>query len=388
MQNFIHNIPTRVYFGKGQVKALRKELRARATKILLVTGHGSVKKNGIFDDVLGEVKDAKVSYCELDGVDPNPRLKSVHKGIDIVRKEGVDLILAVGGGSVIDASKAIACGAEYDGDVWDFFTRESVPDKALPVGCVLTLAAAGSEMNANSVISNAKKQRKLAMGAAVLRPAFSILDPEYTYTVNSYHTAAGIADIMTHIFEQYFSHTPATDVQDAIAEGLLKVCLKYGPVVCDSPRDYDARANIMWAGSLALNGLVGEGKVNDWASHAIEHELSAVYDISHGAGLAVVVPRWMNTVLGKDTAAKFTRYGVNVWGLESKEEPIDIAKQAISRTQEFFTRIGMPGRLRDMGISAEHFKDMAKSALRDWGEVGHFKSLSEVDIIDILDSAL
>lgn len=388
MLNFTHHIPTIVYFGKGQVQALESELKKRAKSILIVTGQGSVKKHGIFDDVIREVKKANVPYVELSGIKPNPRLKSVYHGIEICKKESVDFILAVGGGSVIDASKAIAAGVKYNGDVWDFFVEGVKPTDALPVGTVLTLAATGSEMNENTVITKEDTKRKLAFGSPVTRPVFSILDPEYTYTVNKYHTAAGVVDIMVHVFEQYFSHTPATDVQDRIAEGLLKVCIKYGPIVCEKPHNYDARANILWAGSLALNDLIGEGKQEDWASHAIEHELSAIYDISHGAGLAIVSPSWMKHVLSKNTLERFVEYGINVWGIEKNKKAPDIADEAIDRTKKFFKSLGMPTTLKEANISDEHFEKMAKSALEDWGQIGSFKKLTAENIVEILKTSL
>jgi len=388
MLNFTHSIPTTAYFGKGQVMALEGELNKRAKKILIVTGTGSVKRNGVFDAVINEVKKTNISHVELSGVKPNPRLKSVYEGIEVCKKGSVDFVLAVGGGSVLDASKAIAAGAKYDGDVWDFFEKGLVAKAALPLGTVLTLAATGSEMNGNSVITKEATQRKLHMASPAIKPVFSILDPEYTYSVNKYHTAAGVADIMVHVFEQYFSLTPASDVQDRLAEGLLKVCIKYGPIVCEKPRDYDARANIMWAGTLALNNLIGEGKEEDWASHAIEHELSAIYDISHGVGLAIVNPNWMREVLGKNTLKKFVDYGVNVWGIEKTNDEMEIANLAIRKTREFFTSLGLPSCLNEVKIHNDHFAKMAKNAIKDWGEVGHFKKLTEKDIVRILEASL
>ena len=388
MLNFTHCIPTTVYFGKDQVVALESELKKRATKVLIVTGKGNVKKHGIFDDVVKEIKKANIPYVELSGIKPNPSLKSVYDGIEICKKESVDFILAVGGGSVVDASKAIAAGVKYKKDVWDFFSKGIKPKEALPVGTVLTLAATGSEMNGNTVITNEDTKRKLAFGSPTVRPVFSILDPKYTYTVNKYHTAAGVVDIMAHIFEQYFSHTTASDVQDRMAEALLTVCIKYGPIVCENPRNYDARANILWTGSLALNNLIGEGKKEDWASHAIEHELSAIYDISHGAGLSIVVPSWMRHVLSKKTLKRFVEYGVNVWNIEKNRDKMNIANEAINKTREFFNSLGMPANLKEVNITNEYFERMAKNALKDWGQIGHFKKLSEKDIVEILRSAL
>lgn len=388
MENFKHHIPTIIYFGKGEISALEEELKERAKKLLIVTGQGSVKKYGIFDAVIEQVKKAGLSYTELTGVQSNPRLKNVYSGIDICRKESIDFILGVGGGSVIDTAKAIAAGVKYDGDVWDFFEKDASPEDVLGIGCVLTLAATGSEMNGNAVISKEDTKRKLALCSPAIRPVFSILDPEYTYTVNSYHTAAGVADIMVHVFEQYFSHTPSADVQDGISEAILKVCIRYGPVVCREPRNYDARANILWAGTLALNDLIGDGKEGDWSCHRIEHELSAIYDISHGVGLAIITPSWMRYVLGKKTLEKFADYGVNVWGIDSKVEASDIAEEAIDKTREFFNSLGLPSGLREVNISDERFKDMAKSAIASYGELGAFKTLAEKDIVEILKMSL
>lgn len=384
MLNFTHHIPTIVYFGKGQIQALSKELKKRAKKILVVTGQGSVKKYGIFDDVINEIKKAGLDYVELSKIMPNPRIGSVYEGIKICKKESIDFILAVGGGSVIDASKAIALGAKYNGDVWDFFIKDISPADALPIGCVLTLAATGSEMNTHTVITNEGTQRKLAFGSPLLRPAFSILDPEYTYTVNKYHTAAGIADIMSHIFEQYFSNTPSAYVQDRMAEALLKVCIQCGPVACKQPLNYDARANIIWTGSLALNGLLGEGKETDWACHAIEHELSGIYDISHGVGLAIIVPSWMKFVLSEKTLNKFAEYGINVWDIKNDKKKMDIAIEAIDKTREFFNSLGLPSKLSEVKIFGERFHDIAKNAVESKEQLGYFKQLSREDVVEIL----
>ena len=381
MQNFTYYIPTKVYFGKGQVAALKEELKTRAKKVLIVTGGGSVKKNGIFDDVIKEVKSAGVSYVELSGIKPNPRLKSVYEGIRISKKEKVDFVLAVGGGSVIDASKAIAAGAKCKNDVWDFFTKGTPCADALPIGTVLTLAATGSEMNGYAVITREDAERKLAFGSECVRPVFSILDPEYTYTVNKYHTSAGVADIMAHIFEEYFCEPKTAAVQDRVAEALLKICVRYGPVVCRKPRDYEARANIMWAGSLALNGLLGSGKAGgDWACHGIEHEVSAIYDISHGVGLAIIFPNWMKFVLSKDTLYKFTEYGANVWGAGPDA--------AIQKTRDFFNSLSLASKLSEVNVPDTRFKDMARGAIKSYGKVGSFRQLSEKDIIDILNMCL
>jgi butanol dehydrogenase len=387
MDNFKYHSPTAVYFGKGQVQALAQEIKAGFKKILIVTGQGSVKKNGIFESVISEIKKAGIKYLELSGVKPNPRLKSVYEGIDICRQEGIGLVLGIGGGSVIDCSKAIAAGAMYDGDCWDFFIKKAVPKKALPVGCVLTLAATGTETNGNAVITKEEGQRKLALCSPLLKPVFAILDPEYTFTVDKYNTAAGIVDIMSHVFEQYFSHTQYCDVHDRIAEGLLRVCIKYGPVVLKEPDNYDARANIMWAGTLALNNLIGMGRETDWSSHGIEHEISAIYDISHGAGLAVIVPNWMRHVLSDKTALKLADYGRNVWSINSGNVLLDIANNAIDKTKEFFISLGMPATLREAGVGKDKFRQMARGVIQQYKTVGSFKELSEEDIMAILNTS-
>ena len=390
MLNFKHYIPTIVYFGKGQARFIKKELKERGSKkALIVTGSGSVKKNGIFDAVTRELKEARVPFVELDGIVPNPRLSRVYDGIALCRKENVDFILAVGGGSVIDTAKGIAAGVCYDGDVWDFYTHKAQPVQALPLGTVLTLAATGSEMNGNSVVTDEKNERKLAFGSYVVRPVFSILDPEYTYTVDAYNTAAGVIDIVVHVFEQYFSQTPAAEVQDRLAEGLLKVCIQYGKTIVTKPDDYDGRANILWAGSLALNSLIGEGKVQDWSTHAIEHEVSALYDISHGVGLAILSPQWMRQVLSKETAHKFVTYAENVWGIQAGNDPLITAQAAIEKTELFFKSLGIPMRLGELGITDEHFDRMADGAIEAWGgSVGSFKTLTKKDIIEIYQAAL
>ncbi len=388
MLNFTFHNPTVIYFGKGQIAALEEELKKRANKVLVVTGRGSVKKHGIFDEVLDQVKKAGVGYIEFSGVQPNPRVSSVREGIELCRKEDVDFILAVGGGSVIDAAKAIAAGVKYDGDVWDFFVTEAGPREALPVGSVLTVSATGSEMNPNSVITNEETRQKLALSAPVIRPVFSVLDPVYTFSVNAYHTAAGISDIMAHVFEYYLSPVPDTDVQDRLAEGLLKICVNYGPVACKDPDDYNARANIMWASTLALCGVVGRGRVTDWTCHAIEHEVSALTDVSHGAGLAILMPNFMKVVSGKYGPGKIAVYGRNVWGIEEAAGDETAAAEAIDKTRGFFDSLGLPSTLSEIGLSEKYFQNIKEGVLWDRGPVEHFPQLTPDDILKVLTFSL
>jgi butanol dehydrogenase len=386
MYNFRFNLNTEIFFGKGQVAVLGKTLKKQGcTKALLVYGHGSIKRNGLYEKIVSEFESASIPFCELGGVDPNPRISSVRKGADICRNEGVDFIIAAGAGSVIDCSKAIAAARYYNGDPWDFFIRKATIKKAVPICTVLTLAATGSEMNGGTVITNEETREKLATGSLKLKPRFSILDPENTFSVPPDQTAAGIADIMSHVFEQYFSY-PDAYLQDRMAESVLKTVIKYGPLAIAEPENYEARANIMWAGTIALNGLLGAGKEGDWATHLIEHELSAKYDITHGTGLAILTPHWMRKVLDKDNCAKFCEYGRNVWSLNGSDE-MDVASQAIEKTSEFFKTIRIPQKLSDLGIDSSKFEEMAESALIH-SEVGRFKKLSKEEIVDIYMNSL
>jgi len=388
MLNFSFTPRTRIHFGKTKMGELRKELSDGINRVLMVYGQGSIKKNGIYDSVCVEMQAAGVEWVELSGIEPNPRLVKVYEGIQIAKKQKVDLVLAVGGGSVIDCAKAIAVGSVSENDVWEYFTAHAGPREALPVGTVLTLAATGSEMNGNAVITNTETQEKLACGSPVMIPAFSILNPEYTFSVDAYNTAAGVVDIMAHIFETYFSPLPACEVQDRMAEALLSVCITYGKTVVADPRNYDARANIMWASTLALNGTVGKGKIGDWICHSIEHEISGLYDISHGVGLAIILPHLMRMQLSEETLVNFLSYGVNVWGLDPLRDPMTNAEAAIDKTAAFFKELGMPATLGDVGITSEHFERIATGAIKRRGTVGRYTQLNKDQILSILQSAL
>ena len=386
MLNFTFYNPTAIYFGRGQVKVLGDELARRAKNVLIVTGSGSVKKYGIFEDVLREIKKSGASYEEISGICPNPRISSVREGIEIARKSRADLVLAVGGGSVIDAAKTMAAGVPYEGDAWDFFDKGVTPGDALPVGVVLTLAATGSEMNANAVITNEPTKRKLALCSPLIQPVFSILDPAYTFTVNRYHTAAGVADIMAHVFEYYLSPIPDADMQDALGEAILKVCVETGPAACNKGDDYDARANILWASTLALNGTVGRGKAADWTCHMIEHEVSALNDMSHGAGLAILLPAFMKIVSSKYGPAQVARYGRNVFGIKGGSDA-DTAEKASEATRRFFDSIGLPSGLSRAGLAPETFPGIARRAIEARGRIMEFDQLTEQDILRVIELA-
>ena len=353
---------------------------------MFVYGGGSIKKIGLYDQVKTILNDNKISFRELNGVKPNPDIESVREGIKLCRKHKLNFIFAAGGGSVIDCAKAIAAGFYYDGDPWDFFERKTDITNALPLGTVLTLSAAGSEMNGNSVISNSAVKEKRGIGNHLLRPKFTILDPEYTFSVGKEQTAAGVVDIMSHLFEQYFSSIKNTDIQDRFAESLIKVCIKFGPIALKEPGNYEARANLMWASSLSLHGLVGYGKMGDWSTHQIEHEISAVYDITHAVGLAILTPNWMKYVLNDETAYKFAEYTKNVWGIEGSSE-LETAKLGIKRTREFFNELCMPAALSEIGIDDRDIETMAAGAVK-FGPIGNFRKLNYNNVVEILKMSL
>ncbi len=384
MKNFNFQAGTKILFGKNKINELADEVLQHSKRVLITYGQGSVVKSGLLDTVKSLLAEKDIHFEELSGIQPNPRLASVREGIKICREKNIGLILAVGGGSIIDASKAMAAGFAYDGDVWDFCTRKAVTANPLPLGSILTLAATGSEMNGSAVITNDDTQEKLPMGSDLLRPKFSILDPVYTFTVNKYQTAAGTADIMSHIFENYFTPDLGTDLQDGIAEAILKTCIKYGPIALDEPENYEARANLMWASSLALNGLTGTGKLTgDWSSHTIEHELSAFNDLTHGVGLAILFPNWMKFVLNERNAFKFVRMGKNVFGILDAD-PMVAANKTIDAIRKFFNTLGLPSTLSEVDIPDTHFEEMGKKACQ-FGPIGYFQRLNEKAVTQILE---
>lgn len=387
MLNFNYSIPTKIYFGKDQINVLSEKILEFGNKVLVVYGGGSIKKIGLYDKVIGLLHNANIEYFELSGVEPNPRITTVREGIKICRENNIDFILAVGGGSTIDCSKVIAAGYYYESDPWDIVLDSRKINNALPLASILTLSATGSEMDAGAVISNIETNQKLATGHPSMAPKFSILDPTYTFSVPKNQTAAGVADIMSHIFEVYFSNTKTAYLQNRMAEALLKTCIKYGPIAVENPEDYEARSNLMWASSLAINGLLSYGKTTEWSVHMMEHELSAFYDITHGVGLAILTPHWMSYALNDDTVSQFYEYGVNVWNIDSNQNPYAVAEEAIQRTRDFFISLDIPGSLKDVGISNDKFDIMATQAV-ERGSLGTFKTLDKKDVINIFKSAL
>ncbi len=389
MNNFTFYSPTYFAFGKGTEKEAGRLIRRfGGSKVLIHYGGGSVVKSGLLDRVKESLDKESIKYIELGGVKPNPRSGLVYEGIDLCRKENVDFILAVGGGSVIDSAKAIAAGAMYDGDFWDFFEGKPI-EKALPVGTVLTIAAAGSEGSGDTVITKEEGMLKRGAGSEVLRPVFSILNPELTQTLPAYQTACGAVDIMAHVFERYFTNTKEVEVTDRLCEAILLTMIKEVPRVIKDPNNYEARANIMWAGMVAHNNLVGVGREQDWASHGIEHELSALYDVAHGAGLAVVFPAWMAYVMKHDIN-RFAQIAVRVWGCHMNfANPEETAREGIEKFKQFLKSIGMPTTFKELGAKEEDIPLMVeKLGLGENGTIGSFVRLNSKDVENIYRLAL
>ena len=385
INDFVFENTTKVYFGRNQLENLPKEIKKYGTRVLLTYGGGSIKRIGLFDKVKDVLEKEGITVFEFGGIEPNPRHTTVNKGVQVIRENNIEVLLAVGGGSTIDCTKAMAAGFYYDGDVWDLVKDSSKVTKALPIFTVLTLAATGSEMDCGGVISNIETHEKLGLVHPVLQPKVSFLNPENTFTVSSYQTASGAADIIAHIFDVcYFAKYPKMDMLDMVMESVLKTVVKYAPVALKEPDNYEARANLMWAASWALNGFLIAGRGQMTTCHCIEHELSAFYDITHGHGLAILMPRWLEYILDDTTEADIKKFGVNVFGLDSNST----AKEAIERFKKFlFEELGLKPTLTDLNIDKTHFKTMAKKAC--FGEVLHgYRDLTPDDIEKIFEMCL
>ena len=391
MNNFTFYSPTYFVFGKDQENSAGQYVkRFGGNKVLIHYGGGSVVRSGLLARVKASLEKEGLSCVELGGAKPNPRSGLVYEGIALCRKENVDFVLAVGGGSTIDSAKAIAAGAVYDGDFWDFYCGKPV-EKALPVGTVLTIAAAGSEGSPDSVITKEEGMLKRGASGEALRPVFSILNPALTQTLPAYQTACGVTDIMAHLFERYFTNTKDVEVTDRVIEGLLMTMIHEAPKVIKNPDDYQARANIMWAGMLAHNNCCGVGRDQDWASHCIEHELSALYDCAHGAGLAVIFPAWMQYNMNHDVM-RFAQLASRVWGCPMDSPPPEItAQQGIPALRQFLRSIGMPLTLKEVGGKEDDIPYLAHTAAYgngNGGTLGGFVVLKEEDIANIYRLAL
>lgn len=389
MIDFIFNVDTKIFFGKNQLEKLPEEIKKYGNKVLLSYGGGSIKKSGLYDKLTKLMKDAGIEIFDFEGIEPNPRLATAKKGLQIARDNKVDLILAVGGGSVIDASKLIAASYYTDADPWDIVIGKAKVEKALPVAAVLTIAATGSEMDTASVITNVDTREKLGWASPLVRPRFSFLDPELTYTLPPKQTSAGVADIMSHTMENYFSVDDSAYLQDSMAEGILRTLVKYGPIALREPENYDARANIMWANSWAINGLLSAGKSHDWSVHGMEHELSAYYDITHGIGLAILTPPWLKYCLNEKTAPKIARFGHRVFDLEDTGNTMADADKAIKTLHNFFKNsMEIPMTLREVGIDDTALEEMAEAAAKHKdNEIDGFVKLGATDILEIYRAA-
>ncbi len=389
MENFTYCTPTRYVFGAGAENEAGKEAAAIGVKrVLTVYGGGSAVRSGVLDRVRASLAAAGIESIELGGIEPNPLDGPVREGIELCRSNNIDGILAVGGGSVIDTAKAIALGVPYSGDFWDFYSGKSIPAEALPVGVVLTIPAAGSEGSGNSVITLAKDKIKISLRTDyVLRPKFALLNPELTYTLPPYQSASGIADMMAHIMERYFTPTPDVEITDRVSEGILKAIIGEARKVMKNPEDYQARANIMWSGTLAHNGICGTGRREDWASHAIEHEISAMYNVTHGAGLAVIFPAWM-TFMAQRAPGKIAQFARRVFDVSNPDDSA-AALEGIQCLKAFFGSIGLPVTFAELGVPQTDIDEMVRRLHINKGEaIGGYLILRAEDTAEIYRLAL
>jgi len=385
MKDFVYCAPTKAVFGKDTELQVGKLLKAYgATKVLMQYGGGSIKKSGLYDKVVKAIADEGIELYEMGGVQPNPHLKFVHEAIDLVREKSIDFLLAVGGGSVIDSVKATAVGALYEGDVWDFFCGKAVPQKSMPLGVILTIPAAGSEGSNSAVITKEEGLIKRGLGCDLYRPTFAIYNPELTYTLPPYQTAAGASDIMAHIMERYFTNEPDVDMTDKLCESVLKTIIKQAPKAIAEPENYPARAEMMWASTVAHNDFLSAFRVGDWSSHQLSHELSALYDSTHGAALAVAFPAWM-TYVYKHDVTRFARFAVEVMGVEMDFfHPEETAVKGIAALKAFYKSIGMPTTLSELGVPADQLPLLASKVKRaPDGTTGQFVKLTEEDCLKI-----
>lgn len=384
MDNFTYCTPTKYVFGRGAENHAADELQAiGAKRVMVVYGGGSVVRSGLLDRVLTLLDKAGIAHCELGGIQPNPTDPKVREGIEICRKESIDTLLAVGGGSVIDTAKAIAAGVPYNGDFWDFWAGKAVVANALPVGVILTIPAAGSEGSGNSVITLLDGMHKISLRTDYwLRPKFALLNPELTFTLPPYQTASGVADMMAHIMERYFSPTPDVEITDRLAEGVLMAIIEEAPKVMADPENYQARANIMWSGTLAHNGICGTGRKEDWVSHFMEHEISAVYGVTHGAGLAVVYPAFL-TFMAHHKPSKPAQLARRVWGVTESDDTA-VALLGIERMKAFFSSLGLPVTFAQLGIDSPDIPLLVKKLHENKGAtIGGYYPLTSKETAEI-----
>ena len=388
MNSFTYHVPTKIHFGENATDHLGDELKNYGKRVLLCYGGGSIKKSGLYDKVIAQIEKAGLEVFELSGIEPSPRVDSVREGTKLCKEHNIDVLLAVGGGSTLDCTKWIAAAAKVDHDAWDFFSEWAEVKDALPVLTILTLSATGSEMNCGGVISNLETKDKIGRLAKPLLPKVSFLDPTLTYSVSAYQTACGSADILSHILEVYFAPQEDLYMLDSFMEGLLKTVIKYTPIALNKPDDYEARANLMWASSWAINTFVTGGKQHEWSCHPMEHELSAIYDITHGLGLAILTPRFLRYCLNEKNVDKYVQFGVNVFDIDKSLPKMEIANKAIDRLSDFlFNTLGLDDTFTKVGITTEHFKLMAEKACE--GDTLHgFVDLTAEDIEKIYEMCI
>lgn len=387
MRNFDYFNPTKLIFGRGTVEKLREEVPKYGNKVLLVYGGGSIKRNGLYDQVTNILKEINVSIFEVSGVEPNPRISTVRKGVEICKQEGIEFLLAVGGGSVIDCTKAIAAGSKYDGDAWDLVVKKAPVLHALPFGTILTLAATGSEMNSGSVITNWETKEKYGWGSPLVFPKFSILDPVNTFSVPKNQTIYGMVDMMAHVFEHYFHLEENTPLQDRFCESILQTVIETAPKLLNDLENYEYRETILYCGTLALNGMVSMGFRGDWATHNLEHAVSAVYDIPHGGGLAILFPNWMKHNLHVKPE-RFKQFAVRVFDVDpTGKTDEEVGLEGIEQLRAFWTSIGAPSRLADYNIDDSKTDMLVDRAMKN-GEFGVFNRLNAKDVEAIYRASL
>lgn len=382
MENFRFHNSTEIIFGKETENSVGSEVKKYADRVLLHYGGDTIKKIGLYAKVIKSLENEGVKYFELSGVQPNPTLAKIYEGIKICRDNNIKFILAIGGGSVIDSAKAIALGVPFDGDVWDFFMGKAKPKEAIALGVILTVPAAGSESSVVTVIKNEETLMKKGMHSHLMLPKFAILNPELTFSISAFQTACGAADIMAHVMERYFTQTKKADLTDRLCEGALRCIIENTPIVLADPDDYDSRAEIMWTSTMAHNGILGAGRIEDWGSHKLGHELGAVYGVAHGASLAVIFPAWMKYVY-RQNIKRFVQFAVRVWGIDpcfgTDEE---VALKGIDSIIKFFHEMGLPVTLKELGITDDRYAEMAEKELQ-WGAIGNFMKLGKEDIVNI-----
>ena len=390
MNNFIYEIPTKIYFGENQLQVnLSQEIKKYGNKVLLVYGGGTIKKIGLYQEIIKELQDFNMEVYEFSGIEPNPRHTSINKAASICKEKDIDVILGIGGGSVIDSCKIIAAGRYYDGDIWDFLTKKAEIQKALPIITILTLSATGSEMNTNSIISNIETNEKKGVKSALTLPKVSFLDPTVTYSVNKYQTACGSCDILSHILETYFSRNNGLYMLDTVMEGLMKTVIKYSKIAYNEPENYEARANLMWASSWAINGFARmDRQPNIWVCHLLEHQLSAFYDITHGLGLAILTPRYLRYMLNENTVDRYYQFGVNVWNIDESLQKIEVAEKSIECLEKLLYKdLELTNNLSDLNIDERHFEEMANRICSN-GIVEGFMDIDKEDIVKIFKDCL